>query len=558
MAVTSAKVTILDPATGQITIVAEDADIFGTGTLAARPAAGSGNGDMYVVNDPLGTYQIDLWDGAVWRTLGPDATVSTGNTLWVDAVNGNNGTAVSGRLDLPYLTIAAALAAAVSDDLVYVLPGSYDETSLVIPDDVTLAGIDRLRCVISHTSLAASTVVTMGANTSLENLTIEGGSPVSPSGRTLVSFPATTSSTSVARNLLLSGTVNNVNGVSVSGTGTSAHSWVTADMVDVKGVGISNGLISSSSGFFIVRDCVCSGLVGVTVGSGSIELQDTKCQGFTGLSISVGATCYVNLATRWLGTTPLANSGTLLDAGENLYTNVGGDLSGTMPDPAVAAITETTGPTQLVIGAIADGQFLTRSGATLIGAAGGGGISGPGASVDRGVVVWDGLTGTAIDDAGIRNYGLSATDPAVPAPADGDFYVNSVLDMAMLYDGTRAKWLSVETVEIPFNRNGNTGGGAFYRMGNRAMSGSLGRTAEWDGTVVSISYTRQDVDLATFEVIADGVTSLATLASSAISGTTLTADGDFSQGDILGVKNQTGSNTTRHVVGFARIKWRAT
>jgi len=201
-------------------------------------------------------------------------------------------------------------------------------------------------------------------------------------------------------------------------------------------------------------------------------------------------------------------------------------------------------------------QYWNGAWQTLGGA--GGGISGPGASVDRGVVVWDGLTGTAIDDAGIRNYGLSATDPTVPAPADGDFYVNSVLDMAMLYDGTRAKWLSIETVEIPFNRNGNTGGGAFYRMGNRAMSSSLGRTAEWDGTVVSISYTRQDVDLATFEVIANGVTSLATLASSATSGTTLTADGDFSQGDILGVKNQTGSNTTRHVVGFARIKWRAT
>jgi len=201
-------------------------------------------------------------------------------------------------------------------------------------------------------------------------------------------------------------------------------------------------------------------------------------------------------------------------------------------------------------------QYWNGAWQTLGGA--GGGISGPGASVDRGVVVWDGLTGTAIDDAGIRNYGLSATDPTVPAPADGDFYVNSVLDMAMLYDGTRAKWLSVETVEIPFNRNGNSGGGAYYRMGNRSMSGSLGRTAEWDGTVVSIAYTRQDVDLATFEVIANGVTSLATLASSATSGTTLTADGDFSQGDILGVKNQTGSNTTRHVVGFARIKWRAT
>jgi hypothetical protein len=45
----------------------------------------------------------------------------------------------------------------------------------------------------------------------------------------------------------------------------------------------------------------------------------------------------------------------------------GGDLAGTYPNPSVRAITETNGPTQLIIGAIANGQVLTRSGATLIG-----------------------------------------------------------------------------------------------------------------------------------------------------------------------------------------------
>lgn len=44
-----------------------------------------------------------------------------------------------------------------------------------------------------------------------------------------------------------------------------------------------------------------------------------------------------------------------------------GDLAGTYPGPSVAAITTTTGPTSMVVGAIADKELLQRSGATVIG-----------------------------------------------------------------------------------------------------------------------------------------------------------------------------------------------
>jgi len=92
-----------------------------------------------------------------------------------------------------------------------------------------------------------------------------------------------------------------------------------------------------------------------------------------------------------------------------------------------------------------------------------GGVTTPGTTIDLGVVVWDGLTGTAIGDAGIREYGKSATDPTVPTPADGDGYYNTALNMRMTYDGSRSKWLSERTAELWFGRSGNTGAGAYYR-----------------------------------------------------------------------------------------------
>ena len=51
----------------------------------------------------------------------------------------------------------------------------------------------------------------------------------------------------------------------------------------------------------------------------------------------------------------------------------GGDLTGSAPNPTVTqarGLRETTGPTTLAMGAVADGEFLKRSGSTITSAAG--------------------------------------------------------------------------------------------------------------------------------------------------------------------------------------------
>lgn len=301
-----------------------------------------------------------------------------------------------------------------------------------------------------------------------------------------------------------------------------------------------------------------------------------------------------------------------IDIGANVITTttaLGGDLSGFLPSPTVIDLTiagEVQGSVLYFNGVnwVAQapgvaGQVWTTQG---VGANpqwtsnAGGDVTGPGASTDNALVRWDGVTGKLIKDSNvllsnagdmtftggttlsvdnvaeatagngvvvntIRNYGKSAANPAAPAPTDGDTYYNTALRLPMAYDASRSKWLSVESSEFHFGRDGNTALGQYYRAADGRVMGPVGAAfigwyAIRSGTVISFAYTRSDNDAADFEIVNQTGAVLHTIPSSAFGGRDIAVNADFNFGDILAVRNKLTGSITSDVVGWLRVKWR--
>jgi hypothetical protein len=189
--------------------------------------------------------------------------------------------------------------------------------------------------------------------------------------------------------------------------------------------------------------------------------------------------------------------------------------------------------------------FLIRAGNTASGAGGNLTLSpGTGTTADGVVVV-----------NGIKHYASSATDPTSPSPAEGDRYYNTTLEMEMRYDGSRSKWLSVESTTLVFADEGNLPSGSYMNMGALRTSAARGYKAPFNGTVVGLSYTRDDSDAASFAVTSGGTT-FSTVATSATSGRDNTLNDDFTQDAILAVRND-GANGIDDSHCVVRIKYRA-
>jgi len=86
--------------------------------------------------------------------------IPTTNTLYVDK-SGNDATGAPDSIELPYLTIAAALGAASAGDVVLVRAGTYTESGLTVPADISLFSIGGFNATIIGDATAGSAIITL-------------------------------------------------------------------------------------------------------------------------------------------------------------------------------------------------------------------------------------------------------------------------------------------------------------------------------------------------------------------------------------------------------------
>ena len=218
---------------------------------------------------------LDFQGTGVTATNGSGKTIITipsitsdylrGNTLTVDAVYGNDTNAALNPNSVPFLTIGAALAAAVSGNNVIVNAGTYNE-AITIPAGVCLTGASTQAVTIQKLGVTANTtLITLNNNSRMENVTCN----LSSSGNynlVGVEYVSGASITAKIRTSVINVTSTTVNAPTIIGalsSGVSATTFSSTDAiarttinVTSSSTGISRGIYVNGANRFTIRESV--------------------------------------------------------------------------------------------------------------------------------------------------------------------------------------------------------------------------------------------------------------------------------------------------------------
>lgn len=207
--------------------------------------------------------------------------LKTGRVIWVDDVFGDDSTGQRESLTKPFKTIEAAIAAAVSGDHIWILPGTYNPTgTLTIPANVTLRGVAVQAVIIQKAATANTTFITVGDNCRVEDVTVN----LTSTGHfTLIGilYGGATPGSAKIRNAVIkvdnSGAgagASDVTGIAVRATAmpTPEFTAIRATTITVKstGTGTKRGiLVDATASNFNIRDVNvrCESATGSAIGA---------------------------------------------------------------------------------------------------------------------------------------------------------------------------------------------------------------------------------------------------------------------------------------------------
>jgi hypothetical protein len=248
----------------------------------------------------------------------PGISELVGNTLFVDAVYGNDTNAALNPNSVPFLTISAALAIATSGTNVIINAGTYNEV-ITIPAGVCVTGASTQAVIIQKLGVTANTtLVTLSSNARMENVTCN---LTSAGNYNLVGveYVSGASITAKIRTCVINVTSTTVNGPSITGAlsaGTSATTFSATDAIArttinviSSSTGVSRGVYVSGPNRFTVRE---TNIYARGTGSNIIGFETNDASAVSAIRTSTisGALYDVNrnLGTMLIGGTDLVNN----------------------------------------------------------------------------------------------------------------------------------------------------------------------------------------------------------------------------------------------------------
>ena len=200
---------------------------------------------------------------------GGAGAINTGNTVWVDGINGNDLTGLANRQDLQFQTITSALSSSASGDTVIVRPSDYAE-SFTIPSGVTLNSSGGFLVTSISGSATTGTRVTLSSGSE-----INGFKVVIPTDATSgIHFNGLVGQVASAKYILFEGQASSVgSGLSNSGAGKTIADEIRFSVLDCANILFCDGGILACQSIH-VPNSVGNVQNGAKVTNGRLQILD--------------------------------------------------------------------------------------------------------------------------------------------------------------------------------------------------------------------------------------------------------------------------------------------